>query len=55
MAAQPPLMSAYRLIRDHGTKTKLRCGCCGLTGVVWNCGDFYLCSWCDVEADRRWR
>lgn len=56
MASQAlPVMNTFQLVRDHGVKTNRRCGCCGFVGIVWDVGGYFLCSWCDLENDRRWR
>jgi hypothetical protein len=54
--------SSADLIADYGVLTNLRCSCCGLLGSIWEIpgyrapiGSLYLCSWCDVEIDRRKR
>jgi hypothetical protein len=59
-AYKPP--SSADLISDYGVLTNLRCSCCGQVGSLWeipgyppNIGSVYLCSWCDVEIDRRRR
>jgi hypothetical protein len=54
-----PCPSTLELIRDWGVKVRLRCSCCdkpSLFVIEMKAGDFYLCSYCDVDqVHRQWR